>query len=132
MTRNSNETQIRALVEKWASAVRAKDMDGALANHADDIVMFDVPLPLQSKGMGEYKKTWELFFDNSPGGPGSFDVAELQISAGDTVAFAYGLLHIGGSKEPVGRLTVGFQKVHGKWLIVHEHHSYPVELNSGK
>lgn len=132
MTRNSNETQIRALVEKWASAVRAKDMDGALANHADDIVMFDVPMPLQSKGIGEYKKNWELFFDNSPGGPGSFDVAELQINASDTVAFAYGLLHIGGSKEPVCRLTVGFQKVHGKWLIVHEHHSYPIELNSGK
>jgi ketosteroid isomerase-like protein len=48
---DSNETQILALVEKWASAVRAKDMDGVLASHADDIVMFDVPMPLQSKGM---------------------------------------------------------------------------------
>ena len=43
MTKNLNETQIRALIEKWARAVRAKDMDGVLANHADDIVMFDVP-----------------------------------------------------------------------------------------
>ena len=36
-----------------------------------DIVMFDVPAPLQAKGIEEYKNTWELFFDNSPGGPGS-------------------------------------------------------------
>jgi ketosteroid isomerase-like protein len=43
MTQNSNETQIRALVEKWASAVRAKDIDGVPVNHTDDIVMFDVP-----------------------------------------------------------------------------------------
>ena len=78
MTQNSNETQIRALVEKWASAVRAKDMHRVLVNHIDDIVMFDVPMPLQSKGIKEYKKTWELFFDHSPGGPGSFDVTELR------------------------------------------------------
>ena len=43
MTQNSNETQIRALVEKWASAVRAKDIDGVPVNHTDDIVMFDSP-----------------------------------------------------------------------------------------
>jgi ketosteroid isomerase-like protein len=45
-------------------------MEAVLANHTDDIVMFDVPMPLQSKGMKEYKETWELFFDHSPGGPG--------------------------------------------------------------
>jgi uncharacterized protein (TIGR02246 family) len=87
MTQNSNETQIRALVEKWASAVRAKDMDGVLANHTEDIVMFDVPMPLQSRGMTEYKKTWELFFDHNPGGPGSFDVTELRIIASDSVCY---------------------------------------------
>jgi len=88
MTKNLNETQIRALIEKWARAVRAKDMDGVLANHADDIVMFDVPVPLQSKGMKEYKKTWELFFDHSPGGPGSFDVTELRVIASESVAYS--------------------------------------------
>ena len=45
----------------------------------------------------------------------------------DTVAFAYGLLRIAGSKEPVCRLSIGLRKVRGKWLISHEHHSYPLE-----
>ncbi len=58
-------------------------MDGALANHTDDIVMFDVPMPLQSKGIEQYKKTWELFFEHSPGGPRAFDVTELRVVAGD-------------------------------------------------
>jgi len=128
MKDNSNETQIRTLVENWAKAVREKDMDNALAHHTDDMVMFDVPMPLQAKGMEEYKKTWELFFDNSPGGPGSFEVMELQITAGDTVAFAHGLLRTGGSKEPVGRLTIGLRKMRGQWLIAHEHHSYPADI----
>ncbi len=128
MPRNSNEAKIRILVEDWAKAVRAKDMDGALANHADDIVMFDVPMPLQAIGIEEYRNTWELFFDNSPGGPGSFHVAELQITASDTVAFAHGLLRIGGSEKPVGRLSIGLRKEDGEWCIAHEHHSYPTDL----
>ena len=124
MTRSSDETHIRALVENWANAVRAKDMDGALAHHTDDIVMFDVPMPLQSNGLEEYKKTWELFFDRSPGGPGSFDVTELRITSSETVAYCHALVNIFDSKV---RLTIGLRKENGYWLIAHEHHSYPVE-----
>ena len=129
MTQNVHETKIRELVEKWAGAVRAKDMDGALANHTDDIVMFDVPMPLQSKGMEEYKKTWELFFDQSPGGPGSFDVTELRIVASESVAYCHALVRIVDAKV---RVTIGLRNEEGQWLIAHEHHSYPVELKSGQ
>ena len=81
-------------MDDWATAVRAKDMEGVLARHADDIVMFDVPMPLQARGMEAYKKTWELFFANNPGGPGSFDVTDLQITAGETVAYCHALVKI--------------------------------------
>jgi ketosteroid isomerase-like protein len=87
--------------------------------------MFDVPMPLFDKGIDDYKKTWELFFSNDFGGPGSFEVTELQITASKSVAFAQGLLYIGGSQEPIGRLTLGLRKRDGEWLIAHEHHSYP-------
>jgi uncharacterized protein (TIGR02246 family) len=127
MARDTDEAQIRALVDNWAKAVRAKDMDGALAHHTADIVMFDVPVPLQSRGMEEYRKTWELFFASSPGGPGSFDLTELKITAGESVAFGHAILNIFDSK---GRLTIGLRKKKGRWLIAHEHHSYPMELES--
>jgi uncharacterized protein (TIGR02246 family) len=122
----TDEAQIRALVEAWARAVRAKDMRGALADHTDDIVMFDVPVPLQSRGMREYEKTWELFFEHSPGGPGSFDVTELRITAGDSVAYCHALVNVA---DATVRVTMGLRKEHGRWLIAHEHHSYPVELD---
>ena len=48
--RTTDETAIRELVEKWARAVRAKDLDGILANHSIDMLMFDVPPPMQSRG----------------------------------------------------------------------------------
>jgi ketosteroid isomerase-like protein len=59
--RGMAESQIRALIEAWADAVRRHDLSGIFAHHEQDIVMFDVPPPLQSRGMDEYKKTWDLF-----------------------------------------------------------------------
>ena len=127
MTHAANETQIRTLIEKWAQAVRAQDMLAVLENHTDDIVMFDVPVPIQSRGIEEYRKTWELFFDHSPGGPGSFDVTELRIFASDPIAYCHALVNIFDSTV---RLTVGLRKEKGQWLVAHEHHSYAVELTS--
>jgi ketosteroid isomerase-like protein len=100
-------------------------MDSVLANHTADVVMFDVPLPLQSRGIEEYKKTWELFFDHSPGGPGSFDVTELRIVADESVAYCHAIVKIFDSEV---RVTVGLRKEKEQWLIAHEHHSYPIEL----
>jgi ketosteroid isomerase-like protein len=59
MTQQSQtaERQISALIERWAEAVRRHDIPAILAHHAQDIVMFDLPPPLQSKGMEAYKKT---------------------------------------------------------------------------
>jgi ketosteroid isomerase-like protein len=57
-----DEIAIRDLVENWARAVRARNLNGILANHSPDILMFDVPPPVQSKGIEAYKKTWDLFF----------------------------------------------------------------------
>jgi ketosteroid isomerase-like protein len=112
------------VIESWAKAVRDVDIEGILARHTDDIVMFDVPPPLQWRGKEAYRKTWELFFKYSSGGEGSFDLRELEITAGDSVAFAHALLDVAGS---TARLTIGLRKVGGDWLIAHEHHSYPSE-----
>ena len=54
------ENEIKTIIEAWADAVRRHDLSGILAHHEQDIVMFDVPPPLQSRGMNEYKKTWDL------------------------------------------------------------------------
>ena len=45
------EVEIRSLIERWAKAVRAQDIDGVLADHAEDMLMFDVPPPVQVCGI---------------------------------------------------------------------------------
>ena len=59
-----DETRIRALIERWAWAVHDGDMDGVLADHSDDIVMFDVRPPSDGvRGIEAYRDTWPPFFE---------------------------------------------------------------------
>jgi ketosteroid isomerase-like protein len=125
MSSEKNEIEIRELIENWTKAIRTCDMEGILANHSNDIVMFDVPVPMQSKGIDEYKQTWELFFRHNKGGENSFNLTELKIFCGDDTAFSHSLIKI---FDFTCRLTMGFRKIEGKWMIVHEHHSAPFEI----
>jgi uncharacterized protein (TIGR02246 family) len=125
-----DEAAIRNLVEKWAAAVRAKDFDGILSHHSSDILMFDVPPPLQSKGIDAYRRTWDLFFSWAHE-PVVFDIVEMGVTAGSDVAFVAAAMRCsGGEKSGEGidldfRLTVGLRKIDGRWTVVHEHHSIP-------
>ena len=55
-SRTKDESTIRDLVENWAKAVRTRNLNGILANHSPEILMFDVPPPIQSKGIEAYEK----------------------------------------------------------------------------
>ena len=124
------ESQIKTLIEAWADAVRRHDLAGILAHHEQDIVMFDVPPPLQSRGMDEYKRTWDLFFRYHKPSQ-AFDIEELAITTGQDVGFAIvrcGSATFSGPPEEGGflfRLTIGLRNVDGGWRIAHEHHSVP-------
>lgn len=59
----TDEAQIRELIERWAVAVHAGDLPAVLADHSADIVMFDVPPPYRGvRGLDEYRQTWPGFF----------------------------------------------------------------------
>jgi uncharacterized protein (TIGR02246 family) len=130
---DDNETQVRELIERWAKAVHEGDLDTVLADHSDDIVMFDVPPPYDGvRGMDAYRETWPPFFTWQRQGA-SFDLLSLDVVAGDDIAFAYALLRCGTpqelQEEPANRLrlTVGLRKHEGRWAVVHEHHSFPLK-----
>jgi uncharacterized protein (TIGR02246 family) len=126
-----NEQQIRTLIEQWAAAVHAGDMDGVLADHSDDIVMFDVPPPYEGvRGIDAYRDTWPPFFEWQRRGA-SFEIVSLDVTVGEEVAFAYALLRCGTPEELAARpanrlrLTFGLRKEQDRWMVAHEHHSFP-------
>ncbi len=124
------EAQIRDLIENWATAVRSQDIDGILKNHSPEILFFDVPPPVQSKGIEAYRKSWDLFF-RWFGDSGVFDLSELNVTADNNLAFCTGLIRCAGRdrrgepEELTVRLTVCYGKIDGEWMVTHEHHSEP-------
>jgi uncharacterized protein (TIGR02246 family) len=123
--------QIRELIHRWADAVHSGDMDDVLSDHADDIVMFDVPPPYEGvRGIDAYRETWPPFFEWQARGA-SFEIESLEVAAGDDVAYAYALLRCGTQQELTDnpenrlRLTLGLRKERGRWVVAHEHHSFP-------
>jgi ketosteroid isomerase-like protein len=59
----ASESVIQALIERWAQAVQARDLEGVLADHADEIQMFDVPPPNELRGLDAYRNSWPPFFE---------------------------------------------------------------------
>lgn len=123
--------QIRTLIEKWAKAAHIGDLDGVLADHATDIVMFDVPPPEDGvRGIEAYRETWPGFFEWQREGA-VFEIVSLDVIAGEDVAYAYALLRCGTPEELASdpdnrlRLTLGLRKQDGRWVVAHEHHSFP-------
>jgi ketosteroid isomerase-like protein len=118
----ADRAHIEAWIERWARAVHAGDVDLVLADHVDDIVMFDVPPPEDGvRGIVAYRETWPPFFEWQRQGA-CFDLVELAVTAGVDVAFAHALLRCGTpamlAEDPDRRLrlTIGSARTRvGGW-----------------
>jgi uncharacterized protein (TIGR02246 family) len=126
----ADEQQIRELVTRWADAVHRGDLEGVLADHARDIVMFDVPPPHDGvRGIDAYRETWPPFFAWQAQGA-SFEIVALDVTAGGDVAYAHALLRCGMPEELAAhpesrlRLSLGLRRENGRWVVAHEHHSF--------
>jgi ketosteroid isomerase-like protein len=98
-----------------------------------DIVMFDVPPPDDGvRGLDAYSHVWPPFFEFQQLGA-SFEIVSLEVTAGDDVAFAWALLRCGTDdelrKDPDNRLrlTIGLRRDGERWIVTHEHHSFPLK-----
>ena len=122
---------IEALIRRWADAVHGGHLDAVVEDHAQDIVMFDVPPPDAGvRGMDAYREVWPPFFEWQRQGA-LFEIEELAVTADESVAFAWALLRCGTPEElerdPANRLrlTIGLRRENGRWVVSHEHHSFP-------
>jgi uncharacterized protein (TIGR02246 family) len=137
---NKDEQEIRALEDRFAAAFRAKDVSAIMKNYASgsELFVFDVTPPRQYVGFDAYKKDFEDFFAAFPGPIDKFEVQDLSIVTDGKLAFSHSIQPVimtakdGSKVNLVVRVTDGYRKINGKWLIAHEHVSVPVDLNTGK
>lgn len=138
-TANNNEAEIRKILDQWAKAFQAKDLNGIMAIYepGDTLISYDIVPPLQYSGYEAYKKDYQEFLDQFQG-PVAIEYRDLKIVAGDTVAFSRGLermtgtLKSGQKLDTWVRFTECYRKTNGRWLAIHDHISVPVDLDTGK
>jgi len=133
-TKGDDQVQIKALEHGFASAVN-KDIDKIMANYVNspDLVVFDVIPPRQYTGWDAYKKDWTGFLRGCKDNP-TMEVSDLGVEVGARLAYGHNIQRIacsdahGNKLDLTVRVTDGYRKVKGKWLIAHEHVSVPVDL----
>ena len=132
-----DEGEIRQVWDRWAKAFRAHDINGIMSIYAPEVMAYDIVPPLQYAGKEAYRKDYEEFIAQYDG-PIDTEFRNPIIVAGKEVAFIYSLERISGTlkngqkSEVWVRATSGLRKINGRWLIVHDHISVPVNLETGK
>ena len=134
---DNSEAQVRAIIEDWARAIRAKDVEKSLANHAPDLVTFDAVKPLRrigTAGVEQRVREWFAIYT----GPIGYEIRDLRVTAGSDVAFSQSLNRVSGrlmdgrTVDMWLRQTCCFRNIHGKWMATHTHVSVPFDGDTGK
>ena len=128
----TDDDEIRTLVLGGPAAVHDGDMTTVLADHADDIVMFDVPPPQDGvRGIDAYRETWPPFFEWQRQGA-VFEIVDLDVTAGGDVAYAHALLLAARPRRSVITAAPDPRPAQGGTVTVaHEHHSFPDHGQAG-
>jgi ketosteroid isomerase-like protein len=136
VTRNqTDEIQVRELIDRWVRAVRAKDVDALMLSYEPDVLLYDLAPPLLYRGANGYRKSWQEWFAPFQGAIG-YEIHDLSVSVSDNVAFSTSINRISGTKTGEEgqfdvwiRATVGYRRQDSQWLIAHEHFSVPFYMD---
>ena len=131
--------RIRNLEDKLAAAVMARNVDSIMRVYLPDetLFVFDVIPPRQYVGAKAFRKDWDDFLGSTKG-PLKYDITEVAVSAVGGVAYGHSIQHLvatGVKGDPIDltmRVTDVYRKIKGNWVIVQEHISVPVDLDTGK
>ena len=133
-----DRAQIEALEKGLNAGFNAKNVEKIMSYYArEGLFVFDVTPPREHVGWADYKKDWEDLFTAYPGSVTS-KFSEQNITVVGSVAYGHNIqdAHFttkdGAAIELVVRVTDVYRKLGGKWKIVQEHVSVPVDLATMK
>jgi uncharacterized protein (TIGR02246 family) len=136
---DQSKSEIKALYDKWAKAFEAHDIDGIMSVYAsgDAVIGYDVVAPLQYKGKDAYRKDY-LEFLSQYEGPIHVEYRDMRILSSGNLGVIHALERMTGklkNGQPSDlwlRATSAVQKIDGKWLIVHDYISVPIDFETGR
>ncbi|MEZ0273737.1 MAG: nuclear transport factor 2 family protein [Roseimicrobium sp.] len=128
-----DEAALRELTHCLVEAIHSKNLATLQKFYAEDVVLYDAAPPLQTEGSETFiKNTGEWFATWS--GPIGLELQDLQIHVSGDVALTHSLNHLTGERTGEDdtdvwmRMTLGWRKIDGTWLIIHEHTSVPMYM----
>jgi uncharacterized protein (TIGR02246 family) len=132
----SDETQIRQLLEDVNEAIEARNIETILAAYAPDAEIFDVRDSLRYLSKDGLRKSWDECFQSSQ--DFSIKVRDLKVEVDQNLAFAHCLSHATGTANDGEKIDVWmratqcFKKFGDKWLVIHDHISVPGDFTNGE
>ncbi len=126
---------LRAILDEWLQASQRRDLDALMACYAPDVVAYDAIQSLRFVGRDAYRDHWRMCFDMCPEGGLGLRLQDLELSAGGGVGYGHALVGCSdgsGKRESWGRMSSGFRREGGRWVIAHEHFSFPFDIATGK
>jgi ketosteroid isomerase-like protein len=133
----SDESEIRALFNDQADAMRTKDIDRLMSLYTSDIVYFDVVPPLQFVGSAALRERFARWFDGWRSAI-DMEIRDLNTVVSGDIAVAHWFSRASGvlrNGREVGfwvRVTSCCERSGDRWSIRHEHVSLPTDLESGR
>ena len=135
----SDEAEIRAMEAQMIKDFAAKDLDKALAPYLQDetLFVFDAIPPRQYVGIKAWRADNEGFIGTFQG-PVQGEMSDLSVTTDGKLGFGHNIQHFSGTGKdgkPIDltfRVSDSYKKIKGKWVIVEEHLSFPVDIASGK
>jgi ketosteroid isomerase-like protein len=136
---NPDKEAIQSLENTYNEGFNSRDVDKIMSVYAPgkQLFVFDVAPPREYPSWESYKKDWEELFAALPG-PVKNTISEQTIHVVGTLAYGHNiqageLTRKDGTKIAIAvRTTDVYRKINGKWLIVEEHNSVPVDLDTLK
>jgi uncharacterized protein (TIGR02246 family) len=134
-----SQADIRALESQFIAAFKAKDLDAIMKVYVPDrsLFVFDVVPPRQYVGAAAYRKDWQDFLSSFPG-PITVEISDLAVATDHNLGWGHSIQRVAGTDKQgkqldlTVRVTDVYKKIKGHWLIVHEHVSVPVDLDTDK
>jgi ketosteroid isomerase-like protein len=126
--------EIIDLTLQWDKSVASCNSNSIAKDYIEKVEIFDVGTQLV--GSEKYKDLWKScfpYFGDSP----KVTRRKVKLYASNDLAFLHCYSQVSGSnianpeQQPWCRTTVCFQKLSGKWSVVHEHISMPIDFEKG-
>ncbi len=136
---DADKAAIQALEDTYNEGFNSKDVGKIMSVYVPgkQLFVFDVVPPREYKSWEAYKKDFEGLFSAFPG-PMKNTISEQTIHVVGSVAYGHNIQtgeftgKDGTKVKIVARTTDIYRKMNGKWLIVEEHNSVPVDLDTLK